>query len=244
MPPSPKPQSPHANHLGQPVGEPVPTGAPPCAAARRRWPAASAGSSRSMPRATPTALTRPTRWTPRAATGRTSPTARSTSHESYARLDRARPPPATIRMFFAIVDSRPARAVGVAAISASTRARRDRGRPPQLLAAAAADARGDRGDVPDDAAGLTSSATAATNGSATRSTRRRGPPPSGSASATRACSARRRVYKGRNRDTAWYRDRSTASGRACARPSSGWLDPANFDERGNQKRRLGSYANQ
>jgi RimJ/RimL family protein N-acetyltransferase len=45
------------------------------------------------------------------------------------------------------------------------------------------------------------------------------------------------VYKGRNRDTAWY----SITDQEWPRVRSGleaWLDPANFDERGQQKRRL------
>jgi len=45
------------------------------------------------------------------------------------------------------------------------------------------------------------------------------------------------VYKGRNRDTAWYSitDQEWPRVRAAFQA---WLDPANFDERGRQKRKL------
>lgn len=46
------------------------------------------------------------------------------------------------------------------------------------------------------------------------------------------------VYKGRNRDTAWY---SVTDAEWPARKAAfeAWLDPANFDETGAQRRRLG-----
>lgn len=46
------------------------------------------------------------------------------------------------------------------------------------------------------------------------------------------------VYKGRNRDTAWYSITEAEWPRVRA-AFEGWLDPANFDDRGRQKRRLG-----
>ncbi len=45
------------------------------------------------------------------------------------------------------------------------------------------------------------------------------------------------VYKGRNRDTAWYSITEQEWPRVRS-AFEGWLDPANFDERGQQKRRL------
>lgn len=46
------------------------------------------------------------------------------------------------------------------------------------------------------------------------------------------------IYKGRNRDTAWYSviDKEWP---ALARAYAAWLDPANFDAEGRQRRRLG-----
>jgi RimJ/RimL family protein N-acetyltransferase len=48
------------------------------------------------------------------------------------------------------------------------------------------------------------------------------------------------VYKGRNRDTAWYSilDRDWP---ALKRAYADWLDPHNFDERGKQKRKLQDF---
>jgi len=46
-----------------------------------------------------------------------------------------------------------------------------------------------------------------------------------------------RVYKGRNRDTAWYSVIDTEWPR-LERAFVEWLDPANFDEQGRQRRRL------
>jgi hypothetical protein len=45
------------------------------------------------------------------------------------------------------------------------------------------------------------------------------------------------IYKGRNRDTAWYAmiDSDWPALRAAHET---WLDPANFDEQGGQRRRL------
>ena len=45
------------------------------------------------------------------------------------------------------------------------------------------------------------------------------------------------VYKGRNRDTAWYAA-IDADWPALARAFDTWLDPANFDEAGRQRQRL------
>jgi RimJ/RimL family protein N-acetyltransferase len=47
------------------------------------------------------------------------------------------------------------------------------------------------------------------------------------------------LYKGRNRDTAWYSIIDTEWPRIKA-GFEGWLDPANFDEAGQQKRSLAS----
>jgi RimJ/RimL family protein N-acetyltransferase len=46
------------------------------------------------------------------------------------------------------------------------------------------------------------------------------------------------VYKGRKRDTAWYSITNTEWPQVRAAFEE-WLDPANFDDRGRQKRRLG-----
>jgi RimJ/RimL family protein N-acetyltransferase len=46
------------------------------------------------------------------------------------------------------------------------------------------------------------------------------------------------VYKGRKRDTAWYSITDTEWPQVRAAFEE-WLDPANFDDRGRQKRRLG-----
>jgi RimJ/RimL family protein N-acetyltransferase len=46
------------------------------------------------------------------------------------------------------------------------------------------------------------------------------------------------VYKGRKRDTAWYSITEAEWPPVCAAFEE-WLDPANFDDRGRQKRRLG-----
>ena len=108
--------------------------------------------------------------------------------------------------FHAIIDLATGKAVGVAAyMRIEPRARRDRGRQHQLLAAAAAQARRHRGHVPDDGAACsTSSATAATSGNAIPSTRPRARRRRGWASNTRAIFRQAVVNKGRNRDTDWF----------------------------------------
>lgn len=48
-----------------------------------------------------------------------------------------------------------------------------------------------------------------------------------------------RIYKGRNRDTAWY-SIIDAEWPAVREALEAWLDPGNFDEQGNQRARLAS----
>ena len=48
------------------------------------------------------------------------------------------------------------------------------------------------------------------------------------------------VYKGRNRDTAWYA-MIDSDWPAIRTGYEGWFDPANFDERGHQKQSLASF---
>jgi RimJ/RimL family protein N-acetyltransferase len=49
------------------------------------------------------------------------------------------------------------------------------------------------------------------------------------------------VYKSRNRDTSWY-SITDAEWPAIKRALEGWLDAANFDSRGRQRRRLADFA--
>ena len=55
--------------------------------------------------------------------------------------------------------------------------------------------------------------------------------------ASRASSGRRCVYKGRNRDTAWY-SIIDSEWPALDEAFRRWLDPANFDAQGRQRERL------
>jgi hypothetical protein len=48
------------------------------------------------------------------------------------------------------------------------------------------------------------------------------------------------VVKGRNRDTAWF-SIIDSEWPALSRAFEGWLDPANFDAAGAQRRRLGEW---
>ena len=66
---------------------------------------------------------------------------------------------------------------------------------------------------------------------------RRDAPPNVWVSASRAFSVRPIVYKGRNRDTAWFSilDREWPALRGAYEQ---WLSPANFDDSGRQRRRL------
>jgi RimJ/RimL family protein N-acetyltransferase len=61
------------------------------------------------------------------------------------------------------------------------------------------------------------------------------------------CLRQHRIYKGRNRDTFWY-SMLDSEWPKCKRAFEAWLDDANFDEQGKQKRSLGdirqSVANQ
>ena len=141
--------------------------------------------------------------------------------------------PADDPLFHAIVDRATGKAVGVATYHAHrARARRDRGRQHHLFAAAAADARRHRGHVPDDArACSTNSATAATSGSAMRST------PVSRAAALRlgfsyeGVFRQAVVYKGRNRDTAWF-SIIDSEWPALKRAYGEWLAEGNFDAEG------------
>ena len=48
------------------------------------------------------------------------------------------------------------------------------------------------------------------------------------------------VYKGRSRDTAWF-SIIDSEWPALKAAFEGWLDPANFDDAGRQKRRLSEF---
>ena len=115
--------------------------------------------------------------------------------------------------------------------------RRDRDRLDQQLAAAAADRRLDRGDVPVHArARSTSWATGDTSGSATRGTRRRARRPPAWGSSSRGSSARRPSPRAAAATPRGSRS-STASGRRSAGASRRGCGPENFDAEGRQVER-------
>ncbi len=62
-------------------------------------------------------------------------------------------------------------------------------------------------------------------------------PPSATVSSTRALFRQAVTYKGRNRDTAWFSMLDT-EWPALKRAYETWLDPANFDAQGAQRRGL------
>ena len=83
----------------------------------------------------------------------------------------------------------------------------------------------------------TTSASAATSGSATASTRPRAAPPSGSASSGRAGSATRSSTRAATATPTGSRS-PTSSGRGSAPALDAWLDDRNFDDMGRQRVRL------
>jgi len=126
-------------------------------------------------------------------------------------------------LFFAFVDRSREQAVGTGAYCASTRQRRRRGGAPRLLAAAAAHAGRDRGHVPDDAAGVRARVSPL-RVEVRRAERRVTPGRRAVGFTFEGVFRQAIVYKGRNRDTAWY-SFSTKNGRRSTLPSASGSTP-------------------
>ena len=138
------------------------------------------------------------------------PFARSTTTAPGSRRSAASDDP----LFHAIIDLATGKAVGVASLHAHrSGARRDRGRQHQLLAAAAAEARRHRGDVPDDGARVRRARLPALRVEVRRAQRAlaRGGG-AARASSTRACSGRRSSTRAATATPPGSRS-STANGR-------------------------------
>ena len=211
---------------GDPIGDPVPGWTPRPLPARAPMP----GRYCRLEPLSPDAHARDL-WEANAldATGRnftylmTEPFTTFDAHEAWLAQMAAKADP----LFFAVLTPGGSahRAVGVASyLRIAPEARVHRGRPHQLLAAAPADARGHRGDVPDDAARLRARLPAlrveVRRAQRALARGRR----SGSASRSRACSARRSSTRAAvatprgtpSIDTEWPRARGGV--RALARP--------------------------
>ena len=145
----------------------------------------------------------------------------------------------TIRLFHAIIDLATGKAVGVATFMRIDRAHGvievgNINYSPLLQRTP----RRHRGHVPDDGAACsTSSATAATSGSAIPSTRRRARRRCGWASSTRACSGRRSSTRAATATPTWF-SIIDSEWPALKRAYEQWLAPANFDAEGRQTRGL------